>query len=444
MILGLEMDTSYIDLSIIATTHQYVVYEAARIKDQHIFAKKQLKREAESLGSERFRNEARLLARLDHPNIIRVIDQQLSYFPLYVITPRYQENLREWLCKNTGDRETDVQDIYERLLDAVAYAHEQGVIHRDLKPENILLNSPRDVVLIDFNISVSPEDKTNRLTRPGEALGTAHYLAPEQLRDSASIDLRADIYSLGIILYEIYGGRVGSSTLDVNDLPISVRGIVQRCTQADRFKRYSSVQELKRAWHLALGFNTKQSEVNELESFMLQAYENDSARAERVLNLLEDYSTDPDRIDRFFMEADMDAIGILAAKSVSKLESLLSHWIRFFSEKNWPFSYTDEIARRIELLWAQIDSSSIRAEFVVALIVLGNNHNRFFVWRIAATLIERSGDPADASSLVQQLTIFDKDELSNVSEYLVRSRLNPLVRQLFTMDRTDRLLNQGG
>lgn len=330
------MDASYIDLSTIATTHQYVVYETARIKDQHIFAKKQLKREAESLGADRFRNEARLLARLDHPNIIRVIDQQLSDFPLYVITPRYQGNLREWLAKNTCDTETDVQDIFERLLDAVAYAHEQGVIHRDLKPENVLLNSPRDVVLIDFNISVSPEDKINRLTMPGVALGTPHYLAPEQLRDSASIDQRADIYSLGIILYEIHGGRVGSSTLDVNDLPVSIRGIVQRCTQADRSRRYSSVHELKRAWHLALDLNTKQSEVNELESFMLQGYKSNSAQVERVLDLLDDYSTDPDRIDRFFMEADVDAIGVLAAESLSRLESLLSHWIRFFSEKIGP------------------------------------------------------------------------------------------------------------
>lgn len=74
---------------------------------------------------------------------------------------------------------------------------------------------------------------------------------------------------------------------------------------------------------------------------------------------------------------------------------------------------------------------------MAALIVLGNNHNRFFVWRIAAGLIEQSGDQADANSLVQQLTVMDRDEMTNVSEYLVRSRLNPMVRQIFAMERAN-------
>lgn len=437
------MGASYIDLSTIATTHQYVVYDTARVKDQHRFAKKQLKSEFEELGADRFRNEARVLARLDHPNIIRVVDQQLSDFPLYVITPLYQGNLRNWLenqSENSIDTETDVQDIFEQLLDAVAYAHDQGVIHRDIKPENILLNSPRDVVLIDFNISVSFEEKVSRLTKSGETLGTPHYLAPEQLRDSKSIDQRADIYSLGIILYEIYGGRVGSSTLDVNDLPVSIRGLVQRCTQADRGKRYSSVKELKRAWHLALDLNTKQSEVNELESFMLQGCKNSPAQIERILDLLDEYSNDLDRIDRFFMETDGEAIRILAAKNLSRVESLLSSWIRFFSEKSWPFSYTDEIARRVEALWSLIEAPLIRAEFVTALIVLGNNHNRFFVLRVAAGLIERSTIQEDVDSLVQQLTFMDRDEITSVSEYLAQSRLNPVLSQMFAKKYADPVL----
>lgn len=428
------MESSYIDLSVIETTQQYVVYETARIKDQHIFAKKQLKREAESVGADRFRNEARLLARLDHPNIIRVVDQQLIELPLYVITPRYRTDLRKWLVnrREDGSDKVDLQDIFERLLDAVAYAHEQGVIHRDLKPENVLLNSPRDVVLIDFNISVSAQDGSKcRLTRPGQMIGTFLYLAPEQLRDPTSIDERADIYGLGIILHEMYGGRVGSSTLDLEDLPAPIRGIVQRCTYADRARRYSSVSELKRAWHLALDLNTKQSEINELEVFMLQGQDSNPTQAERVLELLVEYSSDLDRIDRFFMEADANAVSLLAVNNLSEFEGVLSSWVRFFSEKNWPFSYTDDIARRVELLWAGIDSSSIRAELVIALIVLGNNHNRFFVWRVAGGLIEKTIDKSDVDALIQQLMVRDRSELRGVEEYLVRSRLSPAIAQIF-------------
>ncbi|MDP1939311.1 MAG: serine/threonine-protein kinase [Gallionella sp.] len=437
------MDASYIDLSIIATTHQYAVFEIARVKDQHPFAKKQLKPESEALGADRFRNEVRLLARLDHPNIIRVIDQQLSDFPLYVVTPLYKGNLREWIRSATkgvvlaGD---DIQDIFDRLLDAVAYAHDQGIIHRDLKPENVLLNSPRDVVLIDFNISVLPDDTIPRLTRPGEVLGTPHYLAPEQLRGMVEIDHRVDIFSLGIILYEMHGGKIGSSILDLSYLPAAIRGIVQRCIQADRAKRYSTVSDLKRAWHLALDLNTKQSEVNELEGFMLSGYKFNSGQIERILDLLDEYSDDPDRVDRFFMEADPEAISVLAVENLGRLEPLLSNWIGFISQKSWPFSHTDAIARRVEALWPAIESPLIRAELVVALIVLGNNHNRFFVWRSAATLIERCVHREDVDALIQQLTIMDRHDLTTVSGYLVRSRLNPVLAQLFVKDRADSVL----
>ncbi len=428
------MDSSYIDLVTIAITNQYLVYKTARIKDQHTFAKKQLKPEYESSGAERFRNEVRLLARLDHPNIIRVIDQQLSEFPLYVVTPLYEFNLREWLVsksKSGCNTNAEVQDIFERLLDAVAYAHTQGVIHRDLKPENVLLNSSRDVVLIDFNISVSPDEKTVRLTMPGEMLGTPHYLAPEQLRDAMSTDQRGDIYGLGIILYEMYGGKVGSSTLALDTLPVAMRGIVTRCTQADRGRRYSTVSELKRAWHLALDFNTKQSEVNEIEGFMLDGNKYGLTGAERVLDLLEAYSDDLDRIDRFFMEADIQAVSDLASENIGRLEPLLFSWVGFISEKRWPFSYTDDIARRIEALWPLIESSFVRAKFVSALIAIGNNHNRFYVWRVTATLIEHVVDQADVDILIQELTVMDRDELVNVSEYLVRSRLNTMLEQIF-------------
>lgn len=432
------MESSYIDLFVIETTQQYVVWESARVKDQHVFAKKQLKPEAEGIGADRFRNEARLLARLNHPNIIRVVDQQLNEFPLYVITPRYATDLRKWLgTKPDCDFDkSDLHDIFERLLDAVAYAHEEGVIHRDLKPENVLLNSPRDVVLIDFNISLSPQDGPDcRLTRPGQMLGTLLYLAPEQLKDSASIDERADIYSLGIILYEMYGGRVGSSTLALEDLPAPIRGIVQRCTYADRGRRYSSVSELKRAWHLALDLNTKQSEINELEMFMLQGSSCNSAQAERVLELLVEYSSDEDRIDRFFMEADASAVTLIAQTNLSELEGLISNWVSFFSEKSWPFSYTDDIARRAELLWTLIDSPATRAQLAIALIRLGNSHNRFFVWRVAGGLIEKTSNKLDIDALVQQLIVLDRDDLSSVSEYLVRPRLNPVVAQIFVNER---------
>jgi serine/threonine protein kinase len=427
-------NTGYIDIRVIAQTNKYVVYETARIKDQRPFARKQLRPEYELVDADRFRNEARLLARLDHPNIVRVIDQQLADSPLFVVTPLYQQNLREWLGNHSSASETheaDIEDVFARILDAVAYAHEQGVIHRDLKPENILLNSPRDLVVIDFNISVSSEGLTQRLTPHGQALGTPHYIAPEQLRDASSVDQRTDIYSLGIILYELHGGKVGSSTLDFQDLPLSIASIVERCTNADRAKRFPCIRDLIRAWRLACDLNTKQSEINELEIFMLEDGHISTTRAEGTLALLEAYADDDDLLDKFFMESSQTAITALADCDVSRLERLVRRWTKFFSEASWPFSYTDEIARRCEQLWFQIKSVSVKAELVTALIILANRHHRYFVWRAAARLIEEDQSKEYVDQLIQRMIVLDEDELAFVADYLAKARISPTLRTLF-------------
>lgn len=427
-------NTGYINIRQIARTNKYVVHEVARVKDQRCFAKKELLPQHEYLEVDRFRNEVRLLARLDHPNIIRVTDQQLNDTPLFVITPLYKQNLREWLrtqVLSESQLETDIEDVFTRILDAVAYAHEQGVIHRDLKPENILLNSARDLVVIDFNISISSDSENQRLTLPGEALGTRLYISPEQLRDASSVDERTDIFSLGIILYELHGGRVGSSTLDLRNLPKIARRLVEGCTHVDRTKRFSTVRELIRTWRLACDLNTKQSEINEIESFMLAENNISTNDAERISELFEAYADDEDMVNKFFMTADEQAFVALEIHDVSCIERLTQQWTNFFSETSWPFSYTDDIAKRCEFLWAWIGSASARAQLIIALIILGNRHNRYFVWKVAARLIEASKTKETIEQLASRMIMLDKDDLTSVRDYLSMPKIASKLRPIF-------------
>ena len=442
-------NVSFVDIRIRAETNKYIVYETARTKDQRLFAKKQLRSGCSALDTDRFKNEARVLARLDHPNIIRVVDQQLNELPLYVITPLYAQNLRDWL----GSRDwhsalpnTDVEDIFSRVLDAIAYAHDQGVIHRDLKPENILLNSAQDVVVIDFNISVSSQSAVERLTPSGHALGTPHYLAPEQLRDASSVDVRTDIFSLGVILFELYGGKVGSSVLDLEPLPSAIRSIVEMCTQADRTKRFPSVRSLASAWRLANDLHTKHSEINELESFMLLSKNVGANHAAAILHLLETYADDDDIIDKFFMEVCEDAVKRLVEIDANRVGRLIDHWTAFFSQHRWPFSYTDDIARRCEMLWTWIPISEIRAELTRGLVLLASRHNRFFVWRVAGRLVERC-QGEDVGSLLRRLLVLDKNDLISISSYFTKAKLAPELRGLFSTiadeERTTDLSSEG-
>jgi serine/threonine protein kinase len=415
---------SYVEIEIIATTHNFQVKKVVRVKDQMEFAKKELTN-LTSGNIARFQNEVRLLARLDHPNIIRVVDQQLAGFPMYAITPLYKENLRCWLRHSDLENpisDRDRQQVFDRIVDAVEYAHGQGVIHRDIKPENVLVNSCTDVVVIDFNISSAPmSGEATRQTRTGETLGTPHYIAPEQLTDTKRADVRADVYSLGVVLFEIFGGRVGSSTLAIDALPGVLKSVVQRCVDATPARRYQTVTDLKQAWRLACDLNNKQSEVNEIESAILQwdAGAPGKISAHKLFDLLTSYGDNVDLLDRFFMGCPIELVGELSYLDEQRLEKLLEIWTEFFSSQSWPFDYTDKIAVRCNAIWNVVDSAISRARLTVSLIRLGNRHNRYMVWKTAARMISRTMTP-NVGALMNDLFQLEERELRGVREYIDR------------------------
>jgi eukaryotic-like serine/threonine-protein kinase len=415
------MTDPYIDIDVIAETRLYAVKRVARVKDQGVFARKVLLAQTEA-NAARFQNEARILSRLNHPNIIRVIDQQLSEFPLYFVTPLYAQNLRQWLAgvSNLGARRDEAcKKVFGHILSAVEYAHEQGVVHRDLKPENVLLNSIDDVVVIDFNISLA-RTEAPRYTLTGERLGTPHYFAPEQLKDAKQADVRSDVYSLGVILYELYGGAVGSSTLATEDLPDLIRAIVVKCCQQLPHLRYQTVSELKRAWILASDLNGKQSEINEIESLMLASTKGESGPVEagRVLNLLNEYSENEDLLDRLMMESDLELLEAMAVHDPIIFDDVLKAWTEFFAQQSWPFDHTDKIAKRCEQLWKLVRHPGSRALIICGLILLGNKHNRYFVWRVAASLINATNEPKDVRTLKEFIFAMQESQLTSVCEYV--------------------------
>lgn len=161
------------------------------------------------LFHERFLREAQTTARLSHPHILPLIEsgaigrrRQHSFLAMPYVP---DGTLRDLLARTGEPLPIEVAaPIFIQLCDAVQYAHEQGLIHRDIKPSNILLQHERHVLLADFGIAFDTEDM--RLTSTGVGLGTPQYTAPEQAQGIA--DKRSDIYSLGVVLFEMLAGQV--------------------------------------------------------------------------------------------------------------------------------------------------------------------------------------------------------------------------------------------
>jgi serine/threonine-protein kinase len=184
------------------------VYLAHDIKHDRKVALKVLRPELSAiLGGERFLNEIKVTANLQHPNILPLYDSGEADTFLYYVMPYVEgDTLRDKLDREKQLGVDEAVKIAESVASALQYAHERGVVHRDIKPENILLQSGQALVA-DFGIALAVSQAGgSRLTETGLSLGTPHYMSPEQATGDRDIDARSDIYSLGAMVYEMLVG----------------------------------------------------------------------------------------------------------------------------------------------------------------------------------------------------------------------------------------------
>jgi|GEM_PF-2414055 len=206
--------------------------------------------------AERFTREARALAHLSHPNIVAVHDVgrvgDLFYFVMEFIDGT---NLRQ--AMQSGElAPPEALAIVPQICDALQYAHDEGVVHRDIKPENILLDKRGRVKIADFGLSklvATGGGKLPELSLTGthQVMGTVRYMAPEQLEGAKGVDHRADIYSLGVVFYEMLTGELplGRFAPPSHKVEVDVRldEVVLRTLEKEPQRRYQQAGEVKTA-----------------------------------------------------------------------------------------------------------------------------------------------------------------------------------------------------
>lgn len=203
--------------------------------------------------TERFTREARALARLQHPNIVTVYDSgsvdDLCYFIMEFVDG---SNLRQLMGTSAGRLSPqDAMAIVPGVCDALEYAHAEGIAHRDIKPENILIDRKGRVKIADFGIAkLLQSPGTNyTLTHTQQVIGTMHYMAPEQIERPASVDHRADIYSLGVVLYEMVTGELPLGRFPLpSERALSdprLDQVVLRALEKEPARRYQRASEIK-------------------------------------------------------------------------------------------------------------------------------------------------------------------------------------------------------
>lgn len=230
-----------------------MVYKARQPQLDRIVALKVMRADLsrDPAFAERFAREARALAKLNHPNIVSVFDFGQSGGHCWILMEFVDgTNLRELLRTKTL-QPREALGIVPKVCDALQYAHDEGIVHRDIKPENILLDKKGRVKIADFGLAklVGKDASDFSLTATGMTLGTPRYMAPEQFDKPQEVDHRADIYSLGVVLYEMLTGEVPmgrfappSATIGVD---VRLDEIVLRTLEKEPSRRYQHVSEVK-------------------------------------------------------------------------------------------------------------------------------------------------------------------------------------------------------
>ncbi len=260
---GKRLDGRYEVQEIIGVGGMSVVYRAYDNVDDRIVAVKILKDEFADDAEfvRRFKNESKAIAVLSHPNIVKVYDVSFGEKLKYIVM-EYMDGitLKEYIQKQKVITWNDAVFFTTQILRALQHAHDKGIVHRDIKPQNIILLPTGNIKVTDFGIARFSRTETKTLTE--NAIGSVHYISPEQAKGEFT-DERADIYSLGVVLYEMLAGKLPFEAdsavsvalmqlqkdperlTDINaDIPLGLEQICFHAMQKDPQDRYQTATEM--------------------------------------------------------------------------------------------------------------------------------------------------------------------------------------------------------
>ncbi|MCF6137058.1 Stk1 family PASTA domain-containing Ser/Thr kinase [Pseudalkalibacillus berkeleyi] len=262
--IGRRISDRYKILEIIGDGGMAVVYKAEDLILDRFVAVKVLRSEYSTDDDfiRRFRREAESATSLNHPNVVNILDVGEEDLTHFIVMEYVEGRTLKQIIREEGPLSSErTVEIMKQISSAIAHAHEHHIVHRDIKPHNILIDKRGNAKVTDFGIALAATSAT--ITHTNSVLGSVHYFSPEQARGGIANN-KSDIYSLGVVLYEMTTGRLpfsGESAVSVAlkhlqdqfpepklinpDIPQSIENIIMKAMAKDPNKRFDSVQEFE-------------------------------------------------------------------------------------------------------------------------------------------------------------------------------------------------------
>ena len=262
--IGLMLDDRYRLKRLVGVGGMAMVFEADDVFRKTVVAVKILKDEfaSDEVSVQRFINESKAVLMLSHPNIVKIFDVSVKGEYKYIVMEYIDGiTLKSYMQKKGALSVKETISYSIQILRALEHAHLGGIVHRDIKPQNIMLLKNGQIKVTDFGIAKLPDAKT--LTATDKAIGTVYYISPEQAAGEKGIDRRTDLYSVGVLMYEMITGRlpfdgenpVSIALKQINEdakapteliptIPKGLEQIIQFAMEKDKDKRFQTATQM--------------------------------------------------------------------------------------------------------------------------------------------------------------------------------------------------------
>ena len=258
--------------------------EVYKVKDGegNTYALKIINKDSSKEKMKRFKNEMKFCKKNNHKNIIKIIDNGITddKSQMFFVMPFYEKTLRDFMNENHSVEEKIA--VFWGILEGVSFFHKKGIIHRDLKPENILIDVEDTPVISDFGIAhfCEGELETQIETKLDTRLANFQYASPEQRERNENITYKSDIYSLGLILNEMFTKKIpfGNSYKKIGDVETSVTfldDIVDKMIYQNPEERFKCIEDVIEIIKVQIGINKRENKIKDLEKIELFPSEED-------------------------------------------------------------------------------------------------------------------------------------------------------------------------
>lgn len=368
---GSVIDKKYQVIKQIGRGSVGTVYEVKHLNDKTNVAMKIVDVFADDNLKRRTEREIRIMQKITHPNVIRILDSAEVDDAIYIIMPLAIGNLASEAAILSKDHKKAFE-AYEKVCLGVHAIHEAGIFHRDIKPANCLRLKDGTIAVSDMGIARFDERDTETLTTTNASLGTAAYMAPEQCEPGGAknADGRTDVFQLGKTLYQFLTDDF-PMYMDLNKVPVGVRHIVSRATQRAKDDRYQNVAEVMDAVQLYLksidpkinikaAFENVKQGVSELAA---QGRYKSEFLAELFVYACKLFDQELGAGLISFDTIDPSILGLGAQQSPTELIEVLKHYVKAIDNHvgSYGWSYAEEVAKRMSRVFNESNNATLRS-----------------------------------------------------------------------------------